>query len=185
MSMHVTLPRVQLGRWRSHAAFGSRVAAWLIAPALCNFALWASLMLPQQRRLLVAQEAQAFTTLRPRLDALVQHTSQTLHAWETTGFSQNDSSQVTQVIQRTADQAHIKITDLKTEPNGGKSPHAAFKTLGLQLTATGSFGKLARWLSDVESRSGFQVESCTLTSAGKPDEPHQFVVELTALLRGA
>ena len=163
-----------------------RWVAILLAPVTLNLLIWASLVLPQQRRLQDWQNAQAFAAIEPKLGTLIQDGGAALRDWERTSLSRHDPGAVTQRIQQLAARYHVKVAQLEGGAIGsGKSPDPEFVAMSVKVEATGSYGQLAQWISQMELQSGLQIDLWALTSADAPEQPHHLRMELTALLRGA
>ena len=60
-----------------------------------------------------------------------------------------------------------------------------FSAMPIRLELEGSFGKLTRWMSDVESQYGFQVDSWEITGSKELGQPALMNVQVTAFLRDA
>ena len=168
---------------------GARAVRWvalLLAPVTLNLLIWTWLVLPQQRQLQDWQNAQAFAAIEPKLVMLIKDGGAALKDWQRTSMSRLDPGAVTQRIQQLAARYHVQVAQLEGGAIGsGKSPHPGFVAMSVTLQATGSYGQLAQWMSQIESQSGLQIDSWTLTSAAAPEQPHQLKMELTALLRSS
>ena len=165
-------------------------AGVIVLPLLINGIVWAMLVVPQQRVLRGWRDAQAVAAFKPKLEALLVDSHRTLMDWERTSFVASDSSAVTQAVQRIAGRHRIQVTGIETKTGTGKIDGktervAGYSTVAIEVRATGHFSKLAQWLSELETQSGLQVDSWTITGAGEPGQPHELTVSLIALLREA
>ena len=160
------------------------VLSWafvLSLPLAANLAAWHGVLAPQQRHRQAIQQALAATEVQPTLESALTEGHQILAEWKAAGFSTSDPAAVMQAIQRLAGRHGLQIKEL----HGGSQQTGAGTTMPLELEVTGRFGKLAHWLSDVESCAGLQVDTWTLTPDSEPGQPHRLTVKLTADLRAA
>lgn len=166
---------------------------WLALAALplaLNIVLWRGVVQPQAQELRAWRDLKLFAALQPRLVANLGESHRAVMAWQRTVFSITDPSAVMQTVRRLADQFHVQVGEMttkgamqgamKTEPMA-----ASYSTMPLELQASGSLSKLARWMSAVEQQAGLQLDSWTITGATEPGQPHHLAVKLTAILRGA
>ncbi len=154
----------------------------LIVPLVINLLVWYGLVRPQQRALENWQETHSAAAMKPKLETLLAQSQQLLSQWTQTSFSQADPAAVMQTIQRLAGVYHLQVKELTTtsaQPVGGSA------TMPLELEVLGSYHKLARWMGDVESQAGLQIDSWTITPGHEPGEPHHLSVHMTALLQRA
>ena len=163
--------------------YGWRVALFA-APLAINLAVWALLVAPQQRRLETARSARRLMELKPRLESLLRRSNQLLMSWNRTEGTGDDPAASTALLERLADRHHLRLTKLTGRQQRSEGTADSAVTMPLELEAVGRFGKLARWLSDVESQSGLQVEAWTLTS-GQPDEPARMTVKLSVIMKAS
>ena len=168
-------------RW-SVRALMAQYGRWLgllAAPLLVNAFVWAVVVRPHQRQLAAWRRTTTIAALKPQLEALLVEGHRMAMDWTRTGFSSDDPTAVTQAIQRLGERHHVRINALSVE---GAHEDAGGSTVAVGLEALGNFGKLSRWMSEVEAQSGLQIESWTLTPETAPDRPHRLAVSLTAFL---
>ena len=158
----------QSGRW----------VVFLALPLLVNGILWTAVVMPQRNRLRAWHDAHAIVTLRPQLATLLTDGQQAIQQWPQTDFGADDPSAPMQRIQRLAGAHHVKVSELQS----GQAAPSQHATRPLELEVTGSFGKLAHWLSAVESQAGFRIERWTLSPGTEPGAPNHLTVKITALL---
>ncbi len=156
---------------RMKLAASGRWLALLTLPLLVNAGLWLTVVRPQRAALQTARNAQAVTTLKPKLQALVADSDHVMTDLERTDFTSDDPTKVTQAVQQLAGvhRLHVKtITTTgaqdvsivkKVMPHATAPSVAGLSTLPIDVEVTGSFGKLAHWVSDLETQSGLQVDS--------------------------
>lgn len=147
--------------------------AWalvLAVPLLVNGAIWATLVIPQQRQERAWRARRAMTELKPKLETLVTTSHRLVAEAERSGEAPRDPAAAIQLVQRLADRQHLRLSTLKA---GGK---AAPTTVGVE--ASGRFSKLARWLGDVEAQPGLLIESWHMTPGEQPGEPARATVAL-------
>ena len=162
--------------------------AVVIIPLAVNVAVWRALVVPQQVTLRAWQNAQVLTELQPKLEALLSDSRQTLTEWRRTTFASDDPSAVMQVVQRLAGHHHVELKQLSASGAVVSAAHAALPSQGavpMEVEATGRFGQLARWLSEVETQSGLQVDAWDLAPAKAADQSYRLTVKLTGFLREA
>ena len=161
-------------------------AAILVGPLLVNGALWFCLVRPQWAALRAWRDVQAVTEIKPRLEASLAESQQTLLEWEKTSQLGVEASSVRPAVQESAQRYGLQVNKISVQERGGwqgKGPVAGFSPLLLELDVTGNFGKVARWMSDLETQSGMQIDSWTLTAAADPGQPHKLGIKLTAFVR--
>ena len=153
----------------------------LSLPLAVNFLLWRGLLVPQQRHRQAIQQALVATEVKPALESALTKGHQMLAAWKATTFTTSDPAEVMQTIQRLAGRHGLRIKEL----HGGAQQTDAGATMPIELEATGRFGKLAHWLSDVEQCAGLRIDAWTLTPGPEPEQLHRLTIKLTATLRVA
>lgn len=160
-------------RWtlRTVATQYGRWLGLLAVPLLVNGFVWMFVVRPHQRQLEAWRQTTTVAALKPQLEALLTEGHRLAMDWTRTEFSSNDPTAVTQTIQRLGERHHVRINALSV-----KGDH-------VDLEALGNFGKLSRWMSEVEAQSGLQIESWTLTPDTEFDRPHRLAVSLTAFLK--
>lgn len=163
----------------------------LTIPLLINLSVLVVLVMPQQASLAQWRQAQSLKQLKPNLEALLAKSDRAIQNWQRTGFTAADPAAVTQTVKRLADQCHIQVQELSTSSQHGRNDESAktkivhgFTTMPLELEATGSFNKLARWMGEIEAVSGLQIENWTL-GGGESGKPHRLTIKLTAWLKSA
>ena len=111
--------------------------------------------------------------------------------WSENGFTKEDSQKVNEVLQKSAGRCHVQILRTQMEGKGIRGAASkngpvvsGFATLPLELQLSGRFSRLARWLSDIESQHGFQIDSWRLENSPSDALP-TLSVKLTAFLGDA
>ena len=138
----------------------ARARKWLtflVVPLLVNGFLWRVLVVSQQTRVRDWRDAKALSEQKPKLKTLLTEGHQIRLEEANHGFSQKDSQGAMQMIQQSAARYNVQVkeTHLKGGETRGEIP--------VELQLAGSFSKLSRWMSDVESQSGFRIDSWTLS----------------------
>lgn len=167
-------------------------AAILILPLLVNGFLWKSFTLPQQARLREWREKRLFIELKPKLEAVLGESRQLLIGWEKASFVREDPAAAIQAIQRLVGRHRVEIKEIRAEEDESLRQDAkqaqratpGFSTMSLNLAVTGSFDRLARWISGVEAQPGLQINSWELESGEESNQPHSFTGDITVFLRG-
>lgn len=178
-----------------------RTLGLLTLPLLLNAAVWAALVAPQRAKLQDWRDAKQLADLKPRLEATLAESHRAIAAWQHTAFTQDDPAAVLQAVKALGERHHVQINMMSAKgqakgqgdltrqasqhtpvvsnaPGGGK-------IMPVALEVVGSFGKLARWMSDVESHAGLQVESWTMAPMEDAQGVQRLDISLTASLQGA
>ena len=167
-------------RRRTFRSFGPG-AALLVFPLALNLAIYRGVVRPLQAGIAASRQAQLLHQLKPSLESSLTEGARILTEWRRTSFSVSDPSAVMQTLQQLASTHGVRITTLKSETRTASSGTYAL----LELQVSGRFGRLAHWVGDLERRSGFRIESWTLSQGQGPQDPEQLTIKLTAPLRGA
>lgn len=184
------IPRASL---RSLIGTSGRWLAIILIPLAVNVIIWRALVVPQQANLQAWRNTRALTELQPTLAALLAQTHHTLAEWQRTSFASDDPSAVMQTLRQLAGRHHVDVRQLNVsavtaETADPKTPLAEASPAGgsvpADVQATGRFNQLARWMSDVETQSGLQVESWQLVPGKAPEQSCQLTVKMTAFLQG-
>ena len=157
-----------------------RRVALVAAPLVINLAVGMLLVAPAQRRVEAEQSGRTLTELTPRLESLLRRSHQLLTSWDRTGRTGDDPAASTALLERLADQHRLQLTKLSGRQARSEGTSASASMMPVEVEVAGRFGKLARWLSEVESQSGLQVEAWTVT-AGGPNEPARLAVKLSVI----
>lgn len=170
------------GEWRMHLARYQVWAAVLLAPLAANLVIWRVLVVPQQATWQAWSRAQSFAQLKPDLDGLLADSRLLQQEWsrQERGLSADDPAAVMQALEQLAARHRVRVEGMETEKSS-----AGGSTVSLELKATGDFGKLAHWISEVEGQPVFQVDAWTLTPSTTPGAPHQLDLHLTAWVQQA
>ena len=164
--------------------------SWLVlfcAPLLINGLVWRVLVVPQRAALQVWRDHQAVTELRPRLETLVAESQKMLTEGQRRSVFGKDPAFMTKTIQDLAGKHHVQIQKIHANDRGGglaRGPLPGLSAMPIEVEASGNFNKLARWMNDLESQIGFQMDSWTLTAGQGPDQPHRLAMKMTAFVRG-
>ena len=180
-----TAPRVSI------QSLTRRYGPWLgllLFPLALNLLAWRALVLPQRANLGAWRNTQTLTELQPKLATLLSESHQVLTEWRRTAFTSDDPSAVMQTVQQLAGRHHVDVRQLNVSgmmaetaepgalPAGGSAP--------VEIQATGRFNQLTRWMSDVETQSGLQIDSWILVPGKASEQSSQLTVKMTALLQG-
>ena len=168
-------------------------AAVFFLPLIVNVFVWRHFVLPEQAKLQEWRSKQQSLEIKPRLEALLLEVHQQLREWEEAGFVKDDVSRAMEVIEKIAAHQRVEIKGirikegefLKQAKEKAGSSAEEMTTLDLNLDVNGNFDKLARWISAVETRSGLQIRSWSLTSSKGAGPSHRLGVTITVFLRGA
>ena len=159
-----------------------RRAALLAVPLALNLVIYAGAVRPLQASVTTSRQARRLNTLRPALESAVTESSHILALWRRTGFSASDPSAVMETLRQLATTHGVHIATL----DSGAQTTAGGTSMPLELEVSGRFGRLAHWLGDLETRSGFRIESWAFARNGQEArDPERLTIKLTALLRGA
>ena len=182
-----------------------RFSPWpelLLIPLAINGMAWGLLYSPAKKRLQTWREVQALVEEKPRLEQLLRESHEIQATWEPTLFSKGNPSEVVEAIQKLAGLHGVEIASIHTQndaaaPKSGKKSMGAghgrdaaqrvpgFSTMAVHLELVGGFGKLARWVSDVESQYGLQIDAWTINGGKDPGQPSRMTLQMTAFLKGA
>ena len=157
---------------------------FIAAPLLVNGIVWRGFVVPQRTQLLAWHDAKSLIALKPKLKELLAQSRQIRMEWAGTAFSKKDYAGVMQTIQQSAGRYGIQVTETRTKGESIQQS-AGQTTIPLELEVTGSFSKLARWMSDVETQEGFQIDSWTLKKTSEQVPQLQLSVKMTVYLGGA
>jgi hypothetical protein len=173
--------------------------AVLLGPLIVNAVVHAALVAPQQATVRAWQETQWLLQQKPKLETLLAQSHHLLSDWGHTSFTIEDPAEPVQVIQRLAGRHRVRVVSAKTGEQefsdsvkgrrgkrrraGSPDPSASGVSITpLVVEVTGSFGRLAQWLSDIETHAGFQIESLELAPEDALNLPHRLTLKLTARL---
>lgn len=166
------------------------LALALAAAVGLNAALWACFVLPQRAKVDAWLEAKRMAESKPKLEALLTQSRALLQDGQQVQFTRQDPAVVMQTLQRLAGTHRVQVTQLQTEGQDGRSPKeeralAGLTSMPLRLQLAGSFSKLARWISAVESQPEFQIESLTLAPSESDSSSRSVncTLSVTAYLR--
>ena len=176
-----------------------RFGPWLklaLIPLVVNLILWQFFYLPQREALRKRRQAWILVEKKPEIEALLKKSRELRVSWEPTRFSKKDSSAAVESIQQLVGRYDLQIRNLQTQgsgPRGGEmaaEKNAAvrvpgFSAMPIRLELAGNFGKMVRWMSDVESQYGFQIDSWEITGSRELGQPTLMSVQVTAFLRDA
>ena len=173
-----------LGRMRAEGNSGARrLTAYFLLPLAVNLFLYAVIVRPARNKVVAKRQAHMLSQSKPRLESALADSSRLLAAWQRDGFSASDPSLVMQTLQQLAVTHKIRLSALNS---AAQTPGSA-TSMPVELTASGRFGRLAHWMGDVETRSGFQIESWTVSTGNQNahDDEQQLTIKLTAFLQSA
>ena len=158
---------------------------FIAAPLLVNGIAWRGFVVPQRTQLLAWHDANSLIALKPKLKELLAQSRQIRMEWAGTAFSKKDYAGVMQSIQQSAGRYGVQVTETRTKGAAIQQETAGQSAIPLELEVTGSFSKLARWMSDVEGQEGFQIDSWTLKKTSDQVPQVQLSVKMTVYLGGA
>ena len=168
-------------RQRETARSLGRKVALLALPLALNLVIYAGAVQPLQAKVTTSHQVRLLNALKPALESSLTESSQILAAWRRSGFSTSDPSAVMQMLRQLAATHGVHIATL----DSGAQTTAGGTSMPLELEVSGRFGRLAHWLGDLETRSGFRIESWAFARGQEARDPERLTIKLTALLRGA
>jgi len=162
----------------------------VVMPLFLNVFVWKTLVTPSRVRLEAAYGAKIVTELRPGLEKLLRESDQTIAQGMESRFTQEDPSRPLQLLQKLATQHHVQFKEISSrgEQITGTKEKQEGKALGtsgmlLELEVLGSFGRLVRWIRDVEKCLGLTVDSWKMTPATDPTWPHNLNIQIKVSLQ--
>ena len=158
---------------------------FIAAPLIINGMIWKGFVVPQRTQLLAWHDARSLIGLKPKLTELLAESRRIRMEWAGTAFSKKDYAGVMQTSQQSAGRYGVQVTETRTKGEAVQRESAGQTMIPLELEVTGSFSKLARWMSDVETQEGFQIDSWTLKKASEQAPQLQLSVKMTVYLGGA
>ena len=158
---------------------------FIAAPLIVNGMIWKGFVVPQRTQLLAWHDAKSLIGLKPKLKELLAESRRIRMEWAGSAFSKKDYAGVMQTIQQSAGRYGVQVTETRTKGAAVQQETAGQSATPLELEVTGSFSKLARWMSDVETQEGFQIDSWTLKRALEQNPQSQLSVKMTVFLGGA
>ena len=159
----------------------SRTIALVIAtPLVANVVVWQLLVEPQHAKTQAARDAHAVAEFRPKLQGLLADTSAAVADPQRGTFSASDSTRVVETVRRLAGEHRVTLGEVEAAAADAKD--GGTRSLPVSVRATGSFGKLARWLSDLEAHPGLQIEELSITPEASGSHSVA-ALKLTAFLR--
>ena len=163
----------------------------VIAPLLVNVLIWKSWALPQTARLRAGEEMKKMTVLQPKFEALLGEMHQLLGDWKKSVFTKDDPSRAMQVIQKLGALSHVDIKEIRSKgqkfsekkPGQANADLSGYSEVSMDLEVRGSFGRLMRWMSEVEKQGGLEIDSWKIVPGEKPDEPHKLTLGINVFLK--
>ena len=176
-----------------------RLGPWLklaLIPLAVNLVLWNLFYVPQRASLRRWRQAWILVEKKPEISALLKESHELRASWEPTRFSRKDPSAPVEAIQQLVGRYDLQIRNLQTQGSAARAGNGpavrntavkvpGFSTMAMSLELSGSFSKMARWMSDVESQYGFQIDSWEITGSRELGQPALMNVRVTAFLRDA
>lgn len=159
--------------------FMSQRVVLLTLPLTVNLAVYFGIVQPMQARVTTLHQAQTLNKLKPALESTLTESDRILAVLRSTGFSTNDPSAVMQRLQELANTHRVHITTL----NSGAQMATGASSTSFELQVSGRFGRLARWMGDLETQSGCRIEEWDLSRSGQAQDLQQLTIRLTALSR--
>ncbi len=155
-----------------------QLTAFFLLPLAVNLFLYTAVVMPARNKVAANRQARILSQSKPKLESALADSSRLLTAWQRGGFLASDPSLVIQTLQQLAATHKISLSTLNSE---AQTPGSA-TSMPVELKASGRFSRLAHWMGDVETRSGFQIESWKVTDNHGEQE---LTIKMTAFLRGA
>ena len=150
---------------------------------MVNGFVWQTVVLPQKTELGAWQGAKTLAALKPRLKALLAESRQLRVEQAKSELTQKDPQAAMQAIQKSAGQYGVAIKETRMKGQATpKEAQTAQTAIPLELEVTGSFNKLARWMNDMETEAGFQIDSWSLKPSSTSDRISELSVKLTTFL---
>ncbi len=162
-------------------------AALLVVPLIVNLMVWSLWVSPQRRQLEAWRRAEHAAEIRPQLERVLADSRALVAEGRQVPFSRNDPAAVLQTLQQIAGTHHVQVKTIHTDGQQTAGTPAVglegFTSLPLQLDVTGSFGRVTRWMGEVESQPGLQLESWTLAPDSDNERLVRCRITMTAYLR--
>ena len=159
----------------------SRTIALVIAtPVAANVLVWTLLVQPQHAKTQAARDRHAVAEFKPRLQALIGEADAALAEWQREAFSASDPTRVVEAMRRLAGTHRVSVEDVQTDAVASQPRPAGVIPLPVSVRATGSFSKLARWLSALEAHPGLRIEQLSIAPAASGQSVAS--LKMTALL---
>lgn len=172
----------------------------LCFPLAVNLIVWGLIYLPLRNRLQRWQQVRMLIEEKPKLESLLQESRQVIASWEPARFSEKDSSAVAEALQRMAGRHDLEVKNIRLGGplqagaakkknrvvSGQSAPVKAggFSPVAVDLELEGNFARLTRWINEVESQYGLQIDSWSIRSGREPGKPVRMTARLTAFLGG-
>ena len=151
---------------------------WGVPMALltaANAALWWGMIRPHCTQMRRWRQAGHILQARPDLEAMLQHSDETVSAWHRGYFSSNNPQAAIQLLQQSATRHHVQLSGLNL--------HAVRDAAApIELDAAGTFSQLANWIGELETVSGLQLEQWSVAAGSELGQPHHAKLSLSALM---
>ena len=132
--------------------------AFLAAPLLVNALVFRVALLPERSKVFAWKEARSLSEVKPEFQALLTESRQIRVALGKSALGRRDNQTVMQTIQQSAKRNGIQVSETKMQGQAAQENG----TVPVELDASGTFAKLARWMSELESEEGFRLDSWML-----------------------
>ncbi len=148
-------------------------------PLALNVAVWRCLLQPEQARLRAMQDAHALWELRPTLQRLLAQSELALEDLDRVGFTGGE--RIVAALQAIAVERRVTVQRIRAGGPSSDPSAEGLAAMPVELEATAGFGRLGRWISDMESHRAIRVDRLTLTAGA---EGHALAtMRLTVYLR--
>ena len=164
-------------RYLNIQTFGPWIA-FIAVPLLVNGFVAAVFVTPQKTQLQAWHDAETLATLKPKLKELLGESHRIRVEESNQGAIMQDAQGAMQAIQKTAAQNSVQVIETRMQGQGEEGA----SMLPFELEVTGTFNKLARWVSDLESQKNFRIDSWALRPL--PNQTLQLSVKMAVFVGG-
>ena len=134
----------------------------LAVPLALNVAVWRCLLQPEQARLRGMQDTHTLWALRPTLQRLLAQSELALEDLDRVGFTGGE--QIVAALQAIAVERRVTVQRIHAGDPALEAGAEGLVAVPVELEVTAGFGKLGRWISDMESHRAIRVDRLTLTA---------------------
>ena len=161
-------------------------------PIFANVFLWQTLCVPLHQKLGQLKNTESLLRLKPEVESLLDQSGGLLAAWERNGFSDQNPTGVVKEAQKLAGDHRVQIKQVSMSdseaPSDSKigaveNTSSAFTKTSITLEVVGSYNKLARWLSAIESKPGVKISSWSLARSGEGNQTSRLNLNMEVLLK--
>ena len=155
-------------------------------PIFANVFLWQTLCVPLHQKLGQLKNTESLLRLKPEVESLLDQSGGLLAAWERNGFSDQNPTGVVKEVQKLAGDHRVQIKQVSmndSEIGAVENTSSAFTKTSITLEVVGSYNKLARWLSAIESKPGVKIGSWSLARSGEGNQTSRLNLNMEVLLK--